>query len=63
MLIGRRERSEEYLCQFPVTERKKKDDIFSHPSAHDSFHCYNAKLAEENMSQSQKLISAKEGRS
>jgi hypothetical protein len=46
-----------------LLQKEKKDDIFSHPSAQDSFHCYNEKLAEENMSQSQKLISAKEGRS
>jgi hypothetical protein len=36
--------------------KKKKSAILPQPSAEDLFHCYNAKLAEENMSQLQKLI-------
>lgn len=58
MLIGPAGRSEEYLCQFPITERKKGKKVCSVPAvAWDLFHCHNAQLTEENMSQLQKLTS------
>jgi hypothetical protein len=56
MLIGPEGRREEYLCQFPITERKGKKKVCTVPAvAQDLFPCYNAQLSEENMSPLQKL--------
>jgi hypothetical protein len=53
-LVEKREVKNIY-ASFAFTVRKSA--VLFHPSAWDSFHCYQAKLAEENMSQFQKLIS------
>jgi hypothetical protein len=55
MLIGPEGRSEEYLCQFPITERKKKWSTLCQPQRRIYFIAVTHNLLKKKMSQLQEL--------